>query len=976
MDFVADFDVGYVAPMLRKVEMPTSRIHQRLVGRLIPSVFIAALTAVVISTPRPSFAAFADDDDEAQAQAESHPEATVDVIQAFLEGLRKRGYFDLERDYLESLRKAADTDAEFKKTIDFEIGKSLVDEAMSVGDYEKQREMLDQARKAFEAFLKANPKHPKAPEVSIQKAKILYQRGILARQQSDELEGPDKQSKIAEARTMFDQARTSYAEAVKPLQDAYAAFPPFIPETDKEKREAKRQAESAMMDARLQLALVDYEQAQTYPVGSKERNDLLDQGIKAFEELHKRFRTQMAGLTARAMQAKCFEERGDDGLGPAMGIYNELLDHSDPRVRDLQRKVAYFKIIALRKRKEFPLAADESARWLQTATPQQRRTAEGIAVRFELAKNIISQLPNTTREADKQAGIKKAVDELTEVVRYASPFKMEAIEYLRKYKPKNKTNIDSVAKLNFDEAMLQADEARSTNDWDRAIAYYKAAIRKVDPVKDEKKSQLARYQLSFSEYFGGRYEEADVVAEHLARNYPKGEHSAQSAAIAMAAVLSEYNETKSARDKEFVLRRLIDLAEYTVATWPDSEQGDIARFYLGEINLGKARYADAAKAFESVRTASSRRNEAVMKAGVAHWLMSKDKNQDEQAKTGIGLVQQAYKGRQEAGAPLTEPGIVANASELADIYLQQGKTKDAIAILEPHAKAFANSPITPDNSAVVIRLLTYYMRSHIADGQADQALMDMRRIEQSGGTAAAMTDLYFQLGKLLQKQMDDLARRNDPVGLKRTQETYQRVLKAVVDSKAGQTYESMEWAGESLLTLGYPQDAATVLAKVYETFGQNAEFAASSNGPLKLTRTRLKLAQAYIAADQDDKAKEIVDQLIKDNPKMLDAVFALGEYLEAHAKKTKSQTDYNIAFNHWSKLAQRMGMRKPRPAEYFESWYHAASVLKSQGKAHEAAAMLKGIMRQDPKVGTPEMKQKYENFIKHAADPKSQARAG
>ena len=117
------------------------------------------------------------------------------------------------------------------------------------------------------------------------------------------------------------------------------------------------------------VRIVDYEQGQTYPAGSKERADYLAKGLKQFEDIYKNYRTQWAGLTARMWQGKCYEEAGE--YGKALGIYNELIDHPDPRLRPLQRHVAYFKIIAHGKRKEYPLAADESVRWLQRFAIQE-----------------------------------------------------------------------------------------------------------------------------------------------------------------------------------------------------------------------------------------------------------------------------------------------------------------------------------------------------------------------------------------------------------------------------------------------------------------------------------------------------------------------------------------------------------------------------------------------------------------------------
>src|SRR5262249_45810523 len=154
------------------------------------------------------------------------------------------------------------------------------------------------------------------------------------------------------------------------------------------------QIHAGLMQSLLQKAVVDYEEGQTHPLQSKERNDLLDSARTQFDEIYKNYRQWMAGLTARMWQGKCYEEPGELGLGKAMGIYNELLTHEDPVLRPLQRHVGFFRIIVLGKRKEHALAADEALKWLQTYNaPESLRSKEGLGVQLEYAKNLIAQLP-------------------------------------------------------------------------------------------------------------------------------------------------------------------------------------------------------------------------------------------------------------------------------------------------------------------------------------------------------------------------------------------------------------------------------------------------------------------------------------------------------------------------------------------------------------------------------------------------------
>src|SRR4051794_8963758 len=400
------------------------RIKMRGPSMLRRAIPLAALLVATLVAARPGL-----------VRGDEDPRTALDFVQA----LRERGYFDLASDYLEKLRSEKGTPEEVRAVIEYEFGRLLTDEASKTGDLVRRKELLEQSRGRLEAFTKAHPDHELASEALVQLARLLVERGHLAVLLGEETEDKaEKEAKLVEARASFNQARAAYIKADERLSAEFKKFPNFLAEEDK-RREKRDRTHAAMMDAELQKAIVDYEQGQTYPLGSKERTEYLAKGLKQFETIYKNYRTQWAGLTARMWQAKCFEERGD--IGPAMGIYNELLEHPDPRLRPLQRHVGYFKIIALSKRKDYPLAADEAARWLQKySSPEERRSREGVGVQFELAKNIIEQLPAITKASDRETAVKRLGDVLSEVVRFSSPFKSEAIKLLQKYKPRAAIN--------------------------------------------------------------------------------------------------------------------------------------------------------------------------------------------------------------------------------------------------------------------------------------------------------------------------------------------------------------------------------------------------------------------------------------------------------------------------------------------------------------------------------------------------------
>jgi len=55
---------------------------------------------------------------------------------------------------------------------------------------------------------------------------------------------------------------------------------------------------------------------------------------------------------------------------------------------------------------------------------------------------------------------------------------------------------------------------------------------------------------------------------------------------------------------------------------------------------------------------------------------------------------------------------------------------------------------------------------------------------------------------------------------------------------------------------------------------------------------------------------------------------------------------------------------RTRRIEYFDAYYHAAYALYKDGQATKAKQTLGSVMRLSPKVGSPEMKAKYDALLK------------
>jgi tetratricopeptide (TPR) repeat protein len=877
----------------------------------------------------------------------------------FLQELKNHGLHDLALDYINQLRADPTLPNELKIGLDYEEGRTLIDEASRSSDLVLREELLKDARDKLEGFAKAYPTRPEARDALVQLAKLLLERGYLAMLQSEDTQDKTKkEAKLADARAAYSQAHDAYGKSVEALAAAYKTFPVSMPEGDP-RRAQRDMVLATYLNAMLQKGVADYELAHTFPADSADRTKYLKAALDQFESLYKSYREQFAGLAAQMWQAKCFEEQGD--IGAAIGLYKQLLGHGDSRLRDLQRNVGYFYIVALAKRKQYALAADEASRWLEKFNRRDEwRSKEGLGVMLELAKAIDAQMPEIDGTSRPKA-VKEIIDTVGKVVRYPTPFKNEALALLKKYKPSAAMKAEEITRLTYKDVMERADEAIASQEWDRAITLLKAAVHKADPIRDVDNMNLARYNLAFCYYVNKQYYEADILAEHLARRYPKGGLSPKATAIGMQALADAYN-TYTEVDRLADIERLVKLANYTAETWPDREEGDDARFNLGQIHFGRGQYDQAIATFEAIRRRSTKWFEAQTRLGASHWAKSRVLERlgdtaaaGAEARYATDTLGNTLKARQEAGVGQTDPGLVGNAGDLAIVLTETGKAAEALQLLAPLVKV-QNVKSGPAYS----RLMEAQLTAYISTNQVQQAIATMKALEQAGG-GASLTQLYLKLGQLLEKEIDALRQKGDNRAFLQMHQAYKTFLTTLAASKSGQTYESLEWAGESLVTLEAYKEAEDVLQRVLKEFTQDSQFLQQPNGRSKLLRTRLKMAAAMRGQGKLKEARTLVEELLEQNPRYIEPQFEMGLLLEAEAEARKA--NWSAALQHWEGLAKKLERLKPRPAFYYDAWYHVALVLSKQQEMVKARQTLQGVMRLNPSVGGSDMRAKYQNLV-------------
>ena len=74
--------------------------------------------------------------------------------------------------------------------------------------------------------------------------------------------------------------------------------------------------------------------------------------------------------------------------------------------------------------------------------------------------------------------------------------------------------------------------------------------------------------------------------------------------------------------------------------------------------------------------------------------------------------------------------------------------------------------------------------AQINAGKVEPAIATMKSLEQAG-SSSSRAQLYFKLGKLLEKELERLKTTKNTTALKKMQEVYRSFLTALTESKVG-----------------------------------------------------------------------------------------------------------------------------------------------------------------------------------------------
>ena len=152
----------------------------------------------------------------------------------------------------------------------------------------------------------------------------------------------------------------------------------------------------------------------------------------------------------------------------------------------------------------------------------------------------------------------------------------------------------------------------------------------------------------------------------------------------------------------------------------------------------------------------------------------------------------ALKARYDANAGPTDPGPAGNVGDLATVLTETGKPADALKLLDPIIKAQ-----TVKSGSGYARLIEAQLKALITSGNVEPAIAPMKALEQSGARERAGSAL-FQTRGFWRRSSSHSSEKRTPRAQMRCAQPARRFLRPSPRARLGQSYESLQWAGEGL----------------------------------------------------------------------------------------------------------------------------------------------------------------------------------
>jgi hypothetical protein len=588
--------------------------------------------------------------------------AEEELARKFLDEIRARGFFDMAIAHLDRIDSSPLASPEFRETLLYEQGVTLVQSAVQQRDYQLREDQLSEANEKFRQFIEQHGSHALAAAAGLQRGKIQIERAQLRRARAEAPSLPESESKrlLSQALALLDEARLIFEANESLLRKRLEQIPRNLDSSkDPKLFQERSQLRSDYVLAKFLSSLVQYEKGLLLPAESDERDKLLDDAFKRFAEVADKYRRRIWGVESVYYQGLC--QQYLDKPKEALGFFMELLeqDTSDPDLRRVRTKALAQAIECWLHDdvKNYDAAIEQGKAWLEEERPNEQRAFEWVSLKLALAKAFQAKAKTESgqkrqeleaecrRLANRAASVPSPLQDQAQALVIAAgqvaeqvadapvPTSFpEAAEAARKIRERHQVASATVqlvgARLSdvsdasqrqelqakIDEATIQQRQLRSAE-----IDLLRACLALADEgeVSVEELNDV-RFQLCYYYYLLDDDFRASALGEFLATRYPDSPGSRQAARIALASLVRLHSGDQQLAPK--LIPRIQKLAEFILTRWAGSDEAEVALQALISFSIQSRNFEQAEKYLALIPADSPKLGDAELMTGQAIWV--------------------------------------------------------------------------------------------------------------------------------------------------------------------------------------------------------------------------------------------------------------------------------------------------------------------------------------------------------------------
>jgi len=959
--------------------------------------------------------------------------------QEFLDALRspERGYYDTALDYLESMRNSPLAGKTFQEAIEYEVGLTRFMASRMLPPAERERE-LEKAKDCFQNFLMEHSRHSQAIVAERHLANILVERGRLKMEAAARLgkKSRERRSLMVSAKYLFQDAQT----ALDSVSDKLFKKQKALGKIDLENVEAMRkrsQWQSEIMMSRFTQAKMYYEIARTHEPGSKENQDNLKKAAAKFSEYYWKYEPRLGSYPFYIEEARCHMELGN--YLQALTILNELAslkpdDENFRRILMPAVKLA-LQIDLLPQVKKYQAAWDTFQHWEKNLQVPGDLAEEAAAIDYlggvaalELAQITSPKTPELKKQREEYLAKAKAL--LSYAAKNPNEYRSNArLKLADPLLADSKTEVilpDGFADA-CERGKLAWDQLREVKQTpllaarlrDEAIFCFRFALANASfDVKNDDLNTI-RYCLAYLEWDAGRYYEAAVLGEFLARWFPNSKESQSGAEIALNAYAKLCGEASKSDNRQFEMEQMTQLAEYVANRWPLAHVADDAWMTMIRDAVAKQDMDRMMQCLSRIPVKSLRRADAELLAGQSLWneylracslpeskrpVRQKMNRIRSEAMTNLENGIARTRKNSAVGREVTYP-LAAGSLALSQAYLDTGQAEKAIASLnDPKIGAYAL--VSANHKAAAFpnfrtETLKTTLLAYVATQQFAKAAGIIAVLEKTGGIRGTQIDV--SLGRQFEESLKRFRADGNQTEAVKAARGFEFFLSRIASRPAAESgFNTLYWVADAFANVGirldrqsgkvapeaaiYYEKAVTVFRSIIAECRANPKFATQ---PGAVETIQLRLARYLRRLEKYDEAVASLVPLLKTHNALLDvqreAAYTYQAWGDAEPDRLLTAIRGNRESAHakgepmppiwgWSGIARRIQFSESQQEAFNEARYNLAlcRMNYAMSKANREQTDLLRQAEQDilvlqrlrPDMGGKKWYDRYEELLK------------